>query len=304
MAEQLPKIASNNGGAVREWKPQEALQREAEAKAVKEYARAIKDWDTLRDAVDQQISDQRNLVEWWSEHVSVRHGPGHGAEGLKNADRRSLMSKDIAEQESGIAQQKVSKWRKLIDDPQYPDILCGPSYRKAMLERGSTDQKGASGTGENEWFTPEEYIELARQVLGRIDLDPATSIEAQKIVRAERFFTKAEDGLGHEWFGCVWMNPPYAQPHIANFVSKLCAEWQAGRVNAAIALTHNYTDTTWFHEIASNMTGICFTRGRVKFYEGDKVAAPTQGQAFSYFGQNINRFGEMFSKVGFLAVPW
>src|SRR6516164_3847760 len=95
MAEQLPKIASNNGGAVREWKPQEALQREAEAKAVKEYARAIKDWDTLRDAVDQQISDQRNLVEWWSEHVSVRLRPPGGK--AVNADRRSQMSKDIAE---------------------------------------------------------------------------------------------------------------------------------------------------------------------------------------------------------------
>src|SRR5262249_37034908 len=35
-------------------------------------ARAVQDWDTLYDAVEQQIKDQRNLVEWWSTNVSVR----------------------------------------------------------------------------------------------------------------------------------------------------------------------------------------------------------------------------------------
>jgi hypothetical protein len=29
-----------------------------------------------------------------------------------------------------------------------------------------------SFTGNNQWFTPPEHIELARRVLGEIDLDP------------------------------------------------------------------------------------------------------------------------------------
>jgi hypothetical protein len=74
------------------------------------------------------------------------------------------------------------------------------------------------GTGEYEWYTPPKYIELARAVLGEIDLDPASSEKAQEAVRAKRYFTAADQGLRHEWRGRVWLNPPYAQPLIGQFV--------------------------------------------------------------------------------------
>jgi RecB family exonuclease len=47
------------------------------------------------------------------------------------------------------------------------------------------------------------------------------------------------------------VNPPYSQPGIALFTDKLVAEVKSGRVTAAIALTHNYTDTQWFRALAS-----------------------------------------------------
>lgn len=164
--------------------------------------------------------------------------------------------------------------------------------------------RGTQGTGENEWFTPVEYIELARGVLGEIDLDPATHEQAQAIVRAARYFTKPENGLEREWHGRVWLNPPYAQPLIADFVSKMCAERKAGRITAAIMLTHNYTDTTWFHEAAGVADAICFTRGRVKFYEPDgTIAAPTQGQAFFYLGNDLDLFASKFAAIGLVVLP-
>src|SRR4029077_17573133 len=107
------------------------------------------------------------------------------------------------------------------------EVLRNPSYRKAMNLRGASDQKGASGTGENEWFTPKEHIERARQCLGAFDLDPAMSVKAQEIVQAERFYTKRDDGLKQEWHGRVWLNPPYSHPLIAQFVSKLCEKYAA-----------------------------------------------------------------------------
>jgi hypothetical protein len=47
-------------------------------------------------------------------------------------------------------------------------------------------------------------------------------------VQAIGYFTKEDDGLEHDWRGRVWLNPPYAQPAIAQFVSKMVAERRAG----------------------------------------------------------------------------
>ncbi len=157
----------------------------------------------------------------------------------------------------------------------------------------------AQGTGENEWYTPAEYVEAARLVMGKIDLDPASSELANRTVQAERIFTLKDNGLEQEWSGKIWLNPPYAQPHIMNFAMKLVEEFKAGRVTEAIVLTHNYTDTAWFHAISEHAISICFTRGRIGFLSPEGArASPTQGQAFFYLGQNWADFDCVFRKFG------
>jgi phage N-6-adenine-methyltransferase len=118
---------------------------------------------------------------------------------------------------------------------------------------------------------------------------------------AARFFTRDDDGLRHEWRGRIWLNPPYAQPSIVHFVDKLLAEVNAGRATEAILLTHNYTDTGWFHAAAGQCAAICFTRGRIRFVGASgEIAAPTQGQAFFYFGAGLDRFRASFGSFGFI----
>ena len=156
-------------------------------------------------------------------------------------------------------------------------------------------------TGENEWYTPPDYVEAARRVLGCIDLDPASSEKAQKTIRATRFFSAEDDGLTQDWGGRVWLNPPYAQPLIQQFAEKVVAEVRAGRISEAIVLTHNYTDTAWFHLLESACAAICFTRGRIRFVSSSgELASPTQGQAFFYFGQRREAFAEVFRAFGFV----
>jgi phage N-6-adenine-methyltransferase len=175
--------------------------------------------------------------------------------------------------------------------------------REVWGNKGPT--RGTGGTGENEWYTPIAYLDRARRVLGGFDLDPASSERAQRTVQASRYFTKADDGLAREWHGRVWLNPPYAQPLIADFVGKMVAERLAGRVTSAVMLTHNYTDTSWFQGAAAVADAICFTRGRVRFVDSDgDLAAPTQGQAFFYFGDAVALFAVDFAEVGFVALPW
>lgn len=156
-------------------------------------------------------------------------------------------------------------------------------------------------TGETEWYTPVEHLERARRVLGAIDLDPASSAIAQERVNAAQYFTRESNGLARVWRGRIWLNPPYAQPAIEDFVDKLVKEVAWARVAEAILLTHNYTDTAWFHKAAAAASLICFTRGRIAFEAptGER-AQPTQGQAFFYFGPNHGAFASNFADVGFI----
>ena len=176
-----------------------------------------------------------------------------------------------------------------------------------LLKEGESHVRGTFGTGENEWYTPKRYIELARDALGGIDLDPASSVIAQKTVRAKSYFTVENDALSREWQGSVWLNPPYAQPKIEHFVDKLLEEINSERVSKAILLTHNYTDTAWFQKAAEASHAICFTKGRVRFEAADgTIAAPTQGQAFFLLGCgcDVTAFHRAFHTEGFMVVSF
>jgi hypothetical protein len=72
--------------------------------------------------------------------------------------------------------------------------------------------KGAS----DEHYTPKALFET----LGvKFDLDVAAPIGGSGI--ATYYFDKEMDGLQQEWFGNVWMNPPYSNPTpwVEKFVS-------------------------------------------------------------------------------------
>lgn len=197
----------------------------------------------------------------------------------------------------------ASQFVELPQEVQQEAIAAIAEHHEPAKEvmREAVHNHRAQGTGENEWYTPQEHIDAAYKVLGSIDLDPASSEIANQRVKAGRSFTIADDGLTKEWGGKVWMNPPYAQPHIANFIEKLASEYEAGRVTEAIALTHNYTDTQWFHRAALSCAAICFTRGRIGFLSPEgKRAAPTQGQAFFYYGSKVEQFLEAFCGIGFV----
>lgn len=154
-------------------------------------------------------------------------------------------------------------------------------------------------TGDNEWYTPAEYIDRARRVLGGIDLDPASNEQAQRIVQAGKSFTKDDDALTQDWCGRIWLNPPYSKGLLLQFVSKLVREIEIGNTTAAIALLNNFTDADWFQLACSVCAAICFPRGRIYFENASgKTDRPLNGQVFFYYGHDVGAFRSEFSALG------
>jgi ParB family chromosome partitioning protein len=160
-------------------------------------------------------------------------------------------------------------------------------------------------TGNDEWYTPREYVDRARAVLGGIDLDPASNDLAQKWVRATTYYTKDRSGLDEVWTGRVWMNPPYSRGLMMRFCAKLCGHVEAGDITHAVVLTHNASDTEWWQTLARTSSAMCHTDGRVKFVNPvEEKASPTQGQTFFYMGDDVAGFVEHFASVGIVTVPY
>lgn len=190
-----------------------------------------------------------------------------------------------------------------VEEPRRSELL-----EKAAENRWTTrelkiaigDANLLDGYDGNEWYTPSEYIEAARSVLGSIDLDPASCLYAQMTVKATKFYSKADDGLSKSWLGNIWLNPPYSYPEVENFTSYLINQYETGSVKQAILLVNNCTDSKWFQSLLLYYP-VCFTNGRVRFERPDlSVFATRQGQAFFYLGENVSRFREVFSQYGTL----
>ena len=124
-------------------------------------------------------------------------------------------------------------------------IQSGENAKSVVLEVQRRPHV-ANNSGNNEWYTPSEYIEAARKAMGSIDTDPASNDIANKVVKAEKYYTIETDGLAHDWHGNVWMNPPYSSDLITKFIEKL--KEQRGNYEQAIILVNNATETQWFYE--------------------------------------------------------
>jgi hypothetical protein len=142
---------------------------------------------------------------------------------------------------------------------------------------------------------------LARDVLGAIDLDPASSVEAQAVIGARRFFTIEQDGLSQRWRGRLWLNVPYSRP--GPWVDKLVASYQTGQVSAAVALFNSMTGARWFDTLA-RCGWRCELRKRIAFWGPATAGGPgMRDQVFFYLGRKPERFASVFGEHGRIVAP-
>lgn len=295
------------------------------AEAMRVYSRQAKNRQMEIDATEIRIRAERKIGLLMQEQREAGlMNTGGDAMKARVAEKPEVGKPTLSD--AGIDKNLADRARKTaaIPDDEFEEIVDDWRGRIAVenervtvnimdaAERHAKAPHVANNTGNNEWYTPVEYIELARHVMGDITLDPASSEIANRTVKATHFFTAQDNGLEKEWFGNVWMNPPYAQPLINQFADKLAEEFKRGAVHNAIVLVNNATETNWFHTIADVSALVFFPKGRIRFVapNGERGDAPLQGQALLLLSNDfevivrfaygvVGRFaGSLLSKSG------
>ncbi|WP_136487848.1 hypothetical protein [Vibrio sp. H11] len=178
-----------------------------------------------------------------------------------------------------------------------------------------------------EYYTDKLWVDAAREVMGGIELDPASSLTANLIVMADRFYDEATNGLAQSWKAkSLWMNHPFhrgekpcptdrskcakktcktrghhidqAIPGNMDWINKLIDEYENGHVEQAICITFGSTSEAWFRKLLAYPQ--CFPNGRIQYYKPDGTLARgvTKGSVLTYLGPNVAMFDEVFSRYG------
>jgi hypothetical protein len=180
--------------------------------------------------------------------------------------------------------------------------------RREAMQRDEEEREKRRGvpaalqtSDSNEWYTPGQYVEAARTLMGSIDIDPASNALANETIQATTYYDIETNGLDKDWAGRVWLNPPYGREggdsNQEIWSHRLIEQFQSGITTEAVLLVNANTEAKWFQPLYDYL--ICFTNHRIRFYNTEGSSSqPTQGNALIYFGPQKARFTELFKQFG------
>jgi len=147
--------------------------------------------------------------------------------------------------------------------PPSPMTPAGQSLAPAHGSPRSLSGHQSAAMKSEVWLTPPEIL----QSLGPFDLDPcAPSVRPWEMARDH--ISLPADGLAAEWWGRVWLNPPFGTKAAA-WLRKMKAHGNG------IALIPARTETAMFYEsVWGGGDAVCFLKGRPHFHHVDGTRAP------------------------------
>ena len=115
----------------------------------------------------------------------------------------------------------------------------------------------------DEWLTPPWVLEQ----LGEFDLDPCAPIE-RPWDTAKHHYTVKDDGLGREWFGRVFCNPPFNRYERPKWMQKMAEHGNGIMLLPAAGETKAFADHVW-----GKCSGILMLKRRPHFHYVNGVEA-------------------------------
>ena len=268
--------------------------------------RATADQTTIN-KVDEQIRQYSALRLRWQMELGRRTAKFEGRPGERTDLSQPLgevMTRAEQLHSLGISTQRASENERMAKASEAVEEYIELSIEQNEVPTTSGALKAIQeakkphvtiNSHDDEWYTPAVYIEAAREVMGSIDLDPASNDFANETVKAAVYYDEAMNGLEREWYGNIWLNPPYSSALIQQFAEKLAESV----FEQAIVLVNNATETGWFRTLIEDADAVVFPTGRIKYRKRDgEHGTPLQGQAFIYFGDSPGRFLKVFSEFG------
>lgn len=126
----------------------------------------------------------------------------------------------------------------------------------------------------DEWSTPHIFFEGIKQEFGPFDLDPCVSDSLY--AKAEKYFTPEDDGLKQEWFGHVFVNPPFSD--LKGWSQKIIEQMNNPLVKSITLLTPAHkVEQTWFTDILfPYISELYYIKGRLQYetMNGAKMSSP------------------------------
>lgn len=166
------------------------------------------------------------------------------------------------------------------------------------MQKRSKNQSAILSNQSHDWGSPLHLVQSARKVMGSIDTDPATTEALNSLtVKAEHFYTKADNGLAHPWYGNVWINPPFDLK--ARFATLAHYRYQTKAINQCCFLISLNSIST--HALKClEYYPVCLIRGRESFIplEGQKNSQNTVNSVVYYMGEDTIKFHQEFAKYG------
>ncbi len=164
------------------------------AERLRAYAKIAEDTRLEADAHEIRRRAERKLGEMMkvqSETVGLSKGAREPGTNRGTTRVTEKPASPVTLRDAGIDKNLAHAARKAAAMPEEKFEATVASERDAIEHRQTVIKpRGTQGTGNNEWYTPLDYIELAREVMGDIDLDPAMAVSlASSCQNASRFLS-------------------------------------------------------------------------------------------------------------------
>jgi hypothetical protein len=156
------------------------------------------------------------------------------------------------------------------------------------------------------------FIEAARELMGAIDLDPASHEEANRTVKATRFFAAEDDGLRQPWSGRVFVNPP------GGLVNEFWRKFVSEDFDEGVWIGYSLEQLQTLQQEAATPLDYptCITAKRIAFVENEakkakrikkliaqgkgpnKWSSPSHSNYVTYRGNRVDDFRRVFARFG------